>query len=541
MTAQTTSPRWIWETTPLPDRLRRGERAVNFVRKCRLFEGEHAGQKFPLAHWQERLIRRIYGDVDENGLRRVRTVFVFLPRSNGKTTLASSLGLLHTVGPEKEAGGQTIAAAAEEDQAMIAFRAAVAMIEQSPKLTSITRVTRGKNNRRITHKASRSTFRAISATPLGKHGLSVSCLIADELHEWQGRDLYDVLTTSMGKRREPLTIIITTAGAGRYGLGWELLQYARAVARGDVDDPSFLPVLFEAPHDADWLDEDVWTSVNPALRSGFLSIEHLRNEARRAAEMPSERERFKRLYLNIWTEGHAAGFVDMDVFDEGGTPFSLLEMRRLPLYLGCDLSISEDLSAVTALWRDGEGDDARYFTRPFTFVPSENLRERANRDRAPYGEWIESGLMTACDGAVIDHRDVEALIRRLCKLFDVRGIGFDRTYAGRMISDLLDDGLPVIDVRQGWVSQVPAVDRLERAILSRRLCHGGHKPLRWMLENAAVKFSAGGKMLQKRDRTSRIDAVAALWMAFHVESFSPAPYVPLYGPDATELVSFSFN
>jgi phage terminase large subunit-like protein len=174
-------------------------------------------------------------------------------------------------------------------------------------------------------------------------------------------------------------------------------------------------------------------------------------------------------------------------------------------------------------------------------VPEEGLRERAARDQAPYLEWAEQGLVIPTPGPVIDHRAVEAMIRRLAAAFDVQAVGFDRTFANRMMLDLQEAGLLVIEVRQGWVSQVPSVERLERIVRSRRLHHGGNTALRWMVENVAVKPAAEGKMLRKKDRISRIDAVAALWMAPFWEMNQPPRYIPLYTDDVEGLLSVAVH
>jgi hypothetical protein len=88
-------PAWLWSDEPIQDPLGRADKAVRFVRKLRLHEGRFAGKPFPLADWQERLIRRIYGPVDELGRRQVRTAFIMVPRGSGKSSLAAALGLLY--------------------------------------------------------------------------------------------------------------------------------------------------------------------------------------------------------------------------------------------------------------------------------------------------------------------------------------------------------------------------------------------------------------------------------------------------------------
>ena len=194
-------PAWLWDDSVIADPCGRADRAVRFVRKLRLHEGRFAGQRFPLQDWQRRIIECIYGPVDEIGRRQVRTAFIMVPRGSGKSSLAAALGLLHCFGPEKEAGGQVIAAGADREQASIVFGAASRMIQQDAVLSRITNIT--PSIKRIQHPKSGSTFRAISHESYSKHGLSITCLLADEIHAWPTRELWDVLVTSFGKREQP--------------------------------------------------------------------------------------------------------------------------------------------------------------------------------------------------------------------------------------------------------------------------------------------------------------------------------------------------
>jgi phage terminase large subunit-like protein len=344
-------PAWLWSDEPIPDPLGRADKAVRFVRKLRLHEGRFAGKPFPLADWQGRLIQRIYGPVDELGRRQVRTVFVMVPRGSGKSSLAAALGLLHTFGPEKEAGGQVIAAAADREQASIVFTAASRMIQHDAVLSRITSIT--PSIKRIQHPASGSIFRAVSHEAYSKHGLSISCLLADEVHAWPTRDLWDVLTTSMGKREQPLTIAITTAGVGRTRIAWELYAYAKRVQAGEVDDATFLPVLLEPPEGFDWRDPEVWAYVNPAL-GVFRSLEEMQTSAKRAEHVPAQQAAFRQLYLNEWREGHAEPWLDLAIWDEGLVdPGEISPGTRC--WIGVDLSATTDLTAVVAVFEGAGG------------------------------------------------------------------------------------------------------------------------------------------------------------------------------------------
>ncbi len=497
---------WLQDSSALPDPHDKGERAVQFVKRLRLHEGAFAGRPFPLASWQERLIRRIYGDTKEDGTRRIRKVFILLPRANGKTTLCAALGLLHLLGPESEAAGQVVAAAADREQASIAFNAATAMIRNSPTLTKITKV--AESNRRITHRRSGSRFTAISHEVGGKHGLSISCLIADEIHAWPKRALWDVLTQSMGKREQPLTIAITTAGCGVHGLAHELYDYAKKVASGEVEDETFLPVIFEAPADCDWQDEDVWKAVNPAIASGFRRIEEMRETADMAAEIPAQREAFKRFYLNIWSDGAPDPWLDLSVYDDGAAPVEVQDGD--PCWVGVDLASVEDLAAVVAAFRTDRG----YELIPRFYVPQETLRKRQERDQIPYLTWAEEGWITPTPGNVVDYTIIEDDILKLAERYRVLEVPIDRWNATGTINRLTADGLPVNLFGQGNRSMTPAMKEVERAVLSRQIIHGGNPVLRWCFGNVAADVDPAGNIKPNKAKSAeKIDGAVAAIMA----------------------------
>lgn len=501
---------WWTDDSPIPDPEGKGARAVSFIQKLRLHEGKLAGQRFTLARWQRRIVQRIYGDTREDGRRRIRTVFILLPRGNGKTTLCAGLGLLHLTGPEKEAGGQVIVAAADREQASIAYNAASGMIAQEPVLKQRTKVL--PSYKTIQHAGSRSTFKAISHEAYSKHGLSISCLIADEVHAWPKRELWDVLRQSMGKREEPLTIVITTAGSGVHGLAHELYDYAGKVASGEVEDETFLPILFEAPKDADWQDEAVWQAVNPAIAAGFRSLEEMRVTARQAAQIPAQREAFKRYYLNIWSDGAPDPWLDMDLYDAGGQPVDLTAREGEPCWLGVDLSSTQDLTAVVAAFRD---DDGGYTLAPWFFCPADNLAKRQERDQIPYLRWAEENHLIATPGNVVDYAFVEQTIAEIAERFRIQELAIDPAMSAGIVPRLQDLGINVVHFRQGWLSMTPAIKETERALLAGKVRHGGHPILRWNFGNAVIDPGPTGDTARfsKTKSAEKIDGAVAAAMA----------------------------
>ncbi|MBS9477653.1 terminase large subunit [Ancylobacter radicis] len=507
--ARSTYPEWIFDGSEIPDPMGRGERAVRWLGMLKHPKSTLPGRPFLLDPWQERIVRRIYGPRHEDGTRIVKTVVLLLPRGNRKTSLAAALALLHTIGPERAPGGEVISAAADRKQARLGYAEALGIVGAVPQAAANTRVVDSRN--RLIFPRDGSFYEAISADAGTQHGRTPAFVLADELHAWPKRGLWDVLRSGLVKQKGSLLVIATTAGRGQENIAWDIIEDARRVARGEVDDPSILPILFEADRDCDWTDEAVWHRVNPGLVHGYPDIEGLRQLAREGRRRIGDREAFRQLNLNIWLDHSADPFVDMEIYDEGAAPVDLDALADAPCWLGVDLSSNHDLTCVVAAWRDEAGG---YAVHPWFFCPEDNLRLRADRDGVPYPAWAEQGFIIPTPGNVVDFRAVEDTIRDICERFAVQEIAFDPHLARNMLNSLLEDGLPAVEMRQGWVTMAPAVKELERAIVGHQVSHGGHPVLRWCFDNIAVHTdSAGNRMFHKGKSRDRIDGAVACAMA----------------------------
>jgi phage terminase large subunit-like protein len=500
---------WIFDDSPIPDPRGFGDRAVRFIRSLKHPKSKAQDRAFQLDPWMERIVRRIYGPVDENGNRIVKNVVLLLPRGNRKTSLGAALAILHALGPERVAGGQTIFAASDRKQARLAYDEAVGICEIDRRIKPNVRVADSRN--KITHPTSRNVLEAISCDAGTQHGRTPSFVLADELHAWKKPDLWHVLKTGLVKIPNSLLIVATTAGRGQENVAWDIVNYARRVAAGEIDDPATLPILFEPPADADWRDEDVWHAVNPGLRHGYPDIGGLRQLAREAASRPADRDAFKQLHCNFWQQHSLSPFVDMAIFDAGNKPVDLEALKGQPCWLAVDLSSNSDLTVITACWR---GEAGEFIVHPWFFCPEENLQGKADRDGVPYPTWAEEGFIEPTPGNVVSFIRVEEKIRELCEQYAVQEIAFDPHLARNMMANLLEDSLPVIEMRQGWVTMAPAIAELDRAIVGGKFIHGGNPVLRWNFDNIAMKTdTAGNRSFHKGKSRDRIDGAVTCAMA----------------------------
>src|SRR5690606_29844779 len=247
-----TYPAWIFAGSPLDDPFGYGERAVEFLRRLKHPNSSASKQAFQLHDWQERIVRCIYGPRHPDGRRIVETVFWMIPRGNRKTSLAAALALLHTIGPEKVPAGQVIFAASDREQAGLGFKEAANIVRMDKRLVAATRIYDAHNSaKKIAYKAEGVELQAISSDGAAQHGKTPSFILADEIHCWRKRELWEALRSGMVKTSGTLMVIATTAGRGNENIGFEQYEYARRVALGEIDNPAFLPIIFEAANDND--------------------------------------------------------------------------------------------------------------------------------------------------------------------------------------------------------------------------------------------------------------------------------------------------
>lgn len=474
-------------------------------RYLRHTKGRWAGDSFLLQDWQrDEIIRPLFGWKRSDGTRRYRTAYIEIPRKNGKSTLSSALAL-YLLFADGEPGAEVYSAAADRDQARIVFDQAKAMVEESPSLAK--RATLYKNS--IVIPKTRSTYRVLSADAFTKHGLNASGVIFDELHAQPNRELYDVLTTSTGARAQPLMVMITTAGYDRESICWEQHEYARQLLEGVLTDPSYFAYIAAADFEDDWTDPAIWAKANPGL-DVTVSSEYLEEQCTRARQTPAYQNTFRRLHLNQWTSQESR-WLDMQAWDKCADPLPDLAGRAC--YAGLDLASTTDIAALVLCFPPVEEKEP-FWLIPFFWIPSDNMIERARRDRVPYDAWARDGLISATPGNVIDYTYIRQQINELGEAYQIKQIAFDRWGAELLRQQLEEDGFEMVQMGQGFASMSAPSKELLRLVLSRGLMHGGNPVLRWMADNVTVKQDAAGNLKPDKGKSrEKIDGIVAAIMA----------------------------
>lgn len=496
-------------------------RAIRLINNLTHTKGKFAGQPFDLRPWQQKIVRQLF-KTRRDGLRQYRTCLLMLPRKNGKTELAAALAIYFLLF-DGEKGAEVYSAAADRDQAALVFNVAAQMIRNDPELSGQVEII--DSQKRIVHRKSGSFYRAISAEAYSKHGFNASAVIYDELHAAQNRELWDVLSTSQGARLQPIMMAISTAGYDRHSILFELYSHALRVLENPDLDPTFLPIIYELPKDADWTSLKALKKCNPAL-GDFRSLEELQIALDRAKQIPAQENAFRRLYGNQWTE-QAARWIQMTSWDACRVPLERAALRGRRCYVGMDLSSTRDLTALVAVFPD---EDGGFDVLPQFFVPQESIRERGLRDRVPYEQWAKEGYLVATPGNVVDYEAVRHTLQDWSDEFDVKEVAYDPWNAMDLVTRLqAQDGFTCVPMRQGFASLSAPTKSLEKAVMGRTIRHDGHPVLRWNLSNVAVETDTAGNLKpSKKVSTERIDGVIALVMAVDCMDRNRASADPSY-------------
>ncbi len=483
--------------------------ACLFIEQLCHTKGTWAGKPFELIDWQEQIVRDLFGVIKENGYRQFNTAYVEIPKKQGKSELAAAIALLLTCGDGEERA-EVYGCAADRNQAKIVFDVAVDMVRFCPALSKRVKIL--ESQKRLEYLPTHSFYQVLSADVANKHGFNTHGVIFDELHTQPNRKLFDVMTKGSGDARmQPLFFLITTAGNDTNSICYEQHQKALDIMNGRKHDPTFYPVIFGADESEDWTDPKVWKKANPSLGI-TVGIDKVKAACESAKQNPGEENAFRQLRLNQWVK-QSVRWMPMDKWDACAFPVNEDDLEGRVCYGGLDLSSTTDITAFVLVFPpQDEGD--KYVVLPYFWVPEDTLDLRVRRDHVPYDLWQKQGVLETTEGNVIHYGYIEKFIENLGERFNIREIAFDRWGAVQMVQNLEGMGFTVVPFGQGFKDMSPPTKELMKLVLEKRIAHGGHPVLRWMMDNIFIRTDPAGNIKADKEKsTEKIDGAIATIMA----------------------------
>lgn len=475
-------------------------------------KGEWRGRPLQLDAWQCFVVGVATGwmarDDDGTWRRRFRTVYVEVPKKNGKSTMCGYVGL-YGLSCDGEGGAEVYAAATAKQQARLVFGEARSMVRSSPRLREqLVALTHN-----ISHEASGSKFEPISSDENTGDGINPHFAVFDELHRLKNRSLLAVLRQGMGARRQPMLWIITTAGDDRPGTPYdEEHNYARKIVEGALVDDTYFAYIACPDEDDDPLAESTWAKANPGFGVSVKRAD-LAAMAAQARNSDSAMAEFKRFRLNTRSSDLAAPIRMSTWAKNSRGPIDEARLHGRRCRTAIDLSAKTDLTALIHLFPPIEA-DPRWTILCRFWTPAEGIHDRTDRDRVPYRRWIDRGLIAATEGNRVDYHAVRGRLEADAKLFNVDDATFDPWNAGTIEADCQAAGIRVIEFPQNTKHYAHATKEFLGMVQDAAFDHGGHEVLAWMASNLRLVFDHNhNPMPSKKNSTGRIDGVAGAIMA----------------------------
>lgn len=444
--------------------------------------------------------------------RVVREVVLYVPRKFSKTTSTASLAIYDLL--YGDANAESYTGANSSDQAKKCFdviRNCIRKLDPKERRYLVNEQTI-KSRRK-----DRTAFaQCLTANARTKDGLNASTIIMDEFSQARSSELLTVLTTSMGVRENPLTVIITTASDVFDGPFYEMLQGYKSVLMGEYEDDSVFVHIFEPDLDDAEDDESTWMKVHPHL-GVTVSMDFYRQEYKNAVRNGSEAMlAFRTKMLNMYAENEQRSWISSTLARHISKPIKIEAIKGRPdAMVAIDLSESDDFSAVTMGMYNKE-QKSFYFHTSY-FFPSGALPGHPNEKL--YRTWADKGFLILTDGDVIDYRRIVDYVLYLNKFVCTLGIGYDPWKSQEVINMLAAAGAGNVikGIKQTYGTFTAPVESFE---------HGAKTGHIFINDNPINAYCFGNAVLDtdklenckpvKRKQTQKIDGVITKLMCLRL-------------------------
>jgi phage terminase large subunit-like protein len=490
-------------------------------------------QPFLLQPWQQFIVGSLFGWYTVHGFRRFREAYVETAKGSGKTPLGAGI-MLYLLVADGERGAQIFAAAVTREQAGLAFRDAVAMVNASPALKAL--IDQRVNNLAVLEDG--SFFRPVSSEKRGLDGKRVHGALIDELHEHATPIVVNKMRAGTKGRRSALIVKITNSGFDPTSVCWHHHEYSRKVLDGSIPNETWFAficgldscsVCFEAgklfPQEDcavcdDWKTEGAhWLKANPNLGVS-LPWQYVRERVNQAKGMTSEVSDVLRFNFCVWTRAHSM-FLNVQKWQACARSVKASDLVGAKCYAGLDLGQSDDMSAFVRLW---ELVDGRIWIVPTFWMPSGAIERFPNR---PYEEWQRLGALEIIENSeVIDYGFVEGRVKELCEESGVIEVAYDKRFAEQMAQNLTAAGITMVNTAQGF-QLTEALRKLSDLISSETLVHDGNPIMSWQASNLVVKHGPNKTMRPDKEKAAeKIDGQVALIMGLDIVVRQPKQKPP---------------
>lgn len=498
---------------------KRGNHILEFAENfCRHSKGKCGGKRVKLELWEKAHLATVFGFIDIEGNRKYRESILIVGKKNGKSLLASIVGL-YMLTADGEMGPEVYAVATKKDQSKIIWLESKRMVRKSPALSKRVRSLVAELDTDFND----GVFKPLASDSDTLDGLNIHCVLMDEIHQWkQGKALYDIMADGVSAREQPLVYITSTAGTIREDIYDQKYDEAEMVING-YDDPEgykdehLIAFIYEIDNRKEWTDESCWEKANPGLGT-IKNKQTLKDKVEKAKKNPLLVKNLLCKEFNI-RETSSEAWLTFEQANNTET-FSVEDLKPRYGVGGVDLSSTTDLTAAKVLFKIPESE--KIYTLSMYWIPEDLVEKRITEDKIPYDIWIEKGYVRTCKGNKISYKDVKAWFVEIQEKYDIyiNMIGYDSWSAAYFVEDMQEyfGKAAMIPIIQGKKTLSQPMKNLGADLENNLIVYNNNSVDKWCLCNTAVDIDRNDNIqpIKTSKPRRRIDGTAALLDAYVV-------------------------
>lgn len=498
---------------------KRGNHILEFAENfCRHSKGKCGGKRVKLELWEKAHLATVFGFIDIEGNRKYRESILIVGKKNGKSLLASIVGL-YMLTADGEMGPEVYAVATKKDQSKIIWLESKRMVRKSPALSKRVRSLVAELDTDFND----GVFKPLASDSDTLDGLNIHCVLMDEIHQWkQGKALYDIMADGVSAREQPLVYITSTAGTIREDIYDQKYDEAEMVING-YDDPEgykdehLIAFIYEINNRKEWTDESCWEKANPGLGT-IKNKQTLKDKVEKAKKNPLLVKNLLCKEFNI-RETSSEAWLTFEQANNTET-FSVEDLKPRYGVGGVDLSSTTDLTAAKVLFKIPESE--KIYTLSMYWIPEDLVEKRITEDKIPYDIWIEKGYVRTCKGNKISYKDVKAWFVEIQEKYDIyiNMIGYDSWSAAYFVEDMQEyfGKTAMIPIIQGKKTLSQPMKNLGADLENNLIVYNNNPVDKWCLCNTAVDIDRNDNIqpIKTSKPRRRIDGTVALLDAYVV-------------------------
>jgi phage terminase large subunit-like protein len=506
------------------------DRVIQISKNLRHTKGSFKGRLFDLQPYQAFILANIFGWLfKETNLRRFQKAYIETARKSGKSEFAAVIEIIMAYF-DGEPGADVYTVATKRDQAEYVYGAAKVMLNQLSKDSKSMSKRIKIQQYVIKDLQTGSTISKLTADGDKEDGANPHCGVVDEFHAHVNDGIYKVVETGIVSRDNPLILIITTAGFNKEGPCYHFRQTVaiptiKNTLRNDrvfamiftLDEKDITGTYVGTDDDGNekiypnWYNEKVWKKANPNI-GNTPRLQPFRGLAKTALlEGASARVQFLTKNLNVWTDSPDVWIKSEDWEACGNPKLNIHDFKGKEVYLGLDLSTLHDISALDVLFPPQKGIE-KFTCFSYFFCPPSKINGYKRTDKVDYRQWQEDGDIIATSSAkkTIDYDAILKKIEWLCKVLDVRCVGYDPFNYDKIIPSLEERGVECMAYKQVTTWMHTPTKKLEELTINKMMVHDANPVMNWMIGNVVIMRDTNDNMkIDKKKSINKVDGPVA--------------------------------